>query len=119
MRSALKIDEKNFGADHPDVAIDLTNLGQLLFQTNRAEEAEPIMQRALRIDQKTLGEHHPQVAIDLYNLAVLYKATNRAVQAIPLMQKAVEVCKTSLGPNHIHTQGAKHILEEMENCENS
>ena len=42
MRRALAIDEKSFGADHPNVAIDLNNLAKLLKDTNRLAEAEPL-----------------------------------------------------------------------------
>ncbi len=52
MRRALDIDEKSFGPDHPNVAIDLNNLASLLQATNRLDEAEPLMRRALYIDEK-------------------------------------------------------------------
>jgi hypothetical protein len=35
------------GPDHPDVAIDLSNLAELLAATNRLSEAEPLLRRAL------------------------------------------------------------------------
>ena len=69
MRRALAIDREKLGPEHPDVAIDLNNLAQLLQATNRLEEAEPLMRRALAIDEKSYGPEHPNVAIDLNNLA--------------------------------------------------
>ena len=77
MRRALAIDEKSYGPEHPDVAIDLNNLAALLQATNRLPEAEPLMRRALTIDEKSYGPEHPDVAIDLNNLAALLQATNR------------------------------------------
>ena len=53
MRRALAINEKSFGPDHPNVAIRLNNLAQLLKATNRLAEAEPLMRRALAIDEKS------------------------------------------------------------------
>ncbi len=47
MRRALAIDEISYGNDHPAVARDLGNLAQLLHDTNRLAEAEPMMRRAL------------------------------------------------------------------------
>ena len=38
---------------------DLNNLAQMLKDTNRIEEAEPLMRRALEIDVAALGEQHP------------------------------------------------------------
>jgi hypothetical protein len=58
---------------HPDVAIDLNNLAQLLQATNRLAEAEPLMRRALEIDERSYGSEHPKVAIRLNNLAQLLK----------------------------------------------
>ena len=62
MRRALAIDEKSFGPEHPNVAISLNNLAQLLQATNRLAEAEPLMRRALAIDEKSFGPEHPNVA---------------------------------------------------------
>ena len=50
-RRALAIDEKSYGPDHPEVAIRLNNLAQLLKATNRLAEAEPLYRRALAIDE--------------------------------------------------------------------
>ena len=43
MRRAVAIDERCYGPDHPEIAIDLNNLAQLLQATNRLAEAEPLM----------------------------------------------------------------------------
>ena len=51
MRRALEIDEKSFGPDHPNVAIELNNLARLLHDTNRLDEAEPLMHDALEIEK--------------------------------------------------------------------
>ena len=59
---AQAIDEASYGPDHPDVAIDLNNLAQLLQATNRLGEAEPSICRALAIDEASYGPDHPDVA---------------------------------------------------------
>ena len=70
MRRALAIDEHSYGAEHPNVATDLNNLGQLLQATNRLDEAEPLMRRALAILETSYGEEHPRVASALNNLGL-------------------------------------------------
>jgi Tfp pilus assembly protein PilF len=45
-RRALAIDEKSLGPEHPNVAIRLNNLAELLSATNRLAEAEPLYRRA-------------------------------------------------------------------------
>jgi tetratricopeptide (TPR) repeat protein len=99
-RLALEIDEQIFEADHPNVAVDLGILAQLLQATNRLSEAEPLMKRALEIDEKTYGPVHPKVAIRLNNLAALLEATNRLPEAEPLMTRALEIDEKSYGPAH-------------------
>ncbi|HNG36576.1 MAG TPA: tetratricopeptide repeat protein [Nitrosomonas sp.] len=104
MCRALEIDEKSFGAYHPNVAVDLSNLAQLLQTTNRLSEAEPLMLRALKIDEKNFGADHPNVAIRLSNLALLLKATNRLSEAESLMRRAVIGFIRSLGTTHPNSQ---------------
>jgi hypothetical protein len=77
MRRALKIDEKSYGPDHPDVARDLNNLGQLLRATNRPAEAEPLYRRALAILEKSLGPDHPWSVGARNNLAGLKAALGK------------------------------------------
>ena len=48
-RRALAISEKSFGPEHPNVAIVLNNLAQLLRHANRLAEAERLMRRSLVI----------------------------------------------------------------------
>ncbi|HKH45369.1 MAG TPA: tetratricopeptide repeat protein [Thermoanaerobaculia bacterium] len=74
MRRALAIDEDSFGKKHPEVAIDLNNLAQLLKDTNRLEEAEPLMRRAVEIFEKSLGPEHPNTQAGRKNLANLLQA---------------------------------------------
>ncbi|MCB9006996.1 MAG: tetratricopeptide repeat protein [Ardenticatenaceae bacterium] len=47
------------GPEHPDVARDLNNLGQLLQAVGEYEAARPYMERALAIRKKALGPEHP------------------------------------------------------------
>ena len=46
-----------------EYALALNNLAQLLQDTNRLAEAEPLMRRALAIDEQSYGPDHPNVAI--------------------------------------------------------
>jgi len=100
MRRALDIDEHSFGTEHPNVASDLNNLAQLLQDTNRLAEAEPLMRRALDIDEKSFGPEHPEVAISLSNLARLLQDTNRLAEAEPLTRRALDIDEQSFGPEH-------------------
>jgi hypothetical protein len=72
MRRALAIDEASYGPDHPNVAIRLNNLAQLLKATNRTSEAEDPMRRCVAIflnfTRQTSHEHpHLRPAVKNYN----------------------------------------------------
>jgi hypothetical protein len=53
------------------VASALNNLAQLLQDTNRLSEAEPLMRRALAIWEASLPDHHPNVRGGRRNLQAL------------------------------------------------
>ena len=70
-RRALSIDEQAYGSDSPAIAPDLNNLAQLLGETGKFNEAEPLMRRALDIVWKFTrdnGYEHPHLrsALDDY-----------------------------------------------------
>jgi tetratricopeptide (TPR) repeat protein len=104
-RRALEIEEASLGPNHPDVAIFLSNLANLLQATNRLAEAEPLIRRALASDETSLGPNHPNVAIRLNNLAQLLKATNHLAEAEPLMRRGVKILLTFMArTGHEHPQ---------------
>jgi hypothetical protein len=92
MRRALDIDEASYGLDHPNVAIRLNNLAQLLQNTNRLADAEPLMRRAFVIFLSSLGLDHPNSQTVLRNYRQILQAqglSEEAIQAIlaPLLQQ--------------------------------
>ena len=92
--------EAKMHANEKLVAAALNNLGLLLKDTNRLEEAEPLMRRALEITTASFGEHHPVVARASNNLGQLLKDTNRLEEAEPLMRRALEIDTASFGEHH-------------------
>jgi hypothetical protein len=75
-RLALAINEKSYGAEHPNVAIRLNNLAVLLRATNRLAEAEALMRRHLAIFLRfgrATGHQHPhlETAVDNYRILLL------------------------------------------------
>ena len=120
MDGALALIEASRGKDHPDLAVRLNNLAQLLQATNRLGEAEPLMRRALAIDEASYGAEHPAVARDLNNLAGLMYATNRLGEAEPLMRRMVVIFlkfQRATGHPHPHRDVAlsnhAHLLRAM------
>ena len=109
-RRARACTNTSLGKDHPNIAIRLNNLAQLLQDTNRLGEAEPLMRRALAIDEAAFGNDHPNVAIRLNNLAALLQATNRLGEAEPLMRRALAIFEASFGNDHPNVATALNNL---------
>ena len=85
MRRALAIDEHSFGPDHPDIARDLNNLAQLLKDTSRSAEAEPLTRRMVEIFLKftrSVGYPHPLLQRAINNYAGLLQAMGRSREQI-------------------------------------
>ena len=99
-KRALKIKEKAFGADHPDVASTLNNIGMLSIvtvfhrsQTDRIflgllykmqgqlDDAQAQYESALEMQKKLYGSVHADVAATMSNLASLYTAQGKFYDA--------------------------------------
>ena len=77
MRRALKIDEDSYGKDHPNVAIRLNNLAQLLQATNRLGEGEPLMRRVVEIFSnftRATGHEHQYLKAAVANYIAMLEA---------------------------------------------
>ena len=116
LRRVLAIGEKSFGPDHPNVAVRLNNLAQLLQSTNRLDEAEPLMRRVISISETSLGPDHPNIATALNNLAMLLQNTNRLVEAEPLTRRVVDIFEKferETGKAHPNFSGALGNFAEL------
>jgi len=85
--------EKLLGAEHPDVATCMNNLGDFYCGRGRYSEAEPLIRQALAIREKSLGPEHRKVATSLNNLAVLYTIQGQYTAAEPLFLRALAIGK--------------------------
>jgi tetratricopeptide (TPR) repeat protein len=98
--AALAINEATLGPDHPEVAINLNNLGDLLRNLGRPGEARPLLERALAIDEAAYGPDHPEIATDLYNLALVLKDLELPEAATALLERALAIIEPVYGPDH-------------------
>ena len=67
-RASPPISEQVYEPDHPNVAIDVHNLGLVLLDLGDFKEARKCFERALKIDEQVYGPDHPNVAIRVNNL---------------------------------------------------
>ena len=118
-RSALA--EATALANTKFAAMASNNLAMVLHNTNRSEEAEPLIRRALEIDEATFGDQHPTVATHLNNLATLLRGTNRIEEAEPLIRRALEIVEAAFGGQHptvaIHLNNLAMLLSDTNRIE--
>lgn len=107
---ALKVAEKTFGLEHPNVATSLNNLGLIYQAQGKYEKAEPLYIRALEIDEKEFGKDHPDIAIDLNNLGLLCYFQGRYYEAKAFYERALKISEKALGPEH---PSVKALLENI------
>lgn len=77
----LNLAEKNFGPEHPDVAMALDNLAFLYRNQGQHAAAEPLSLRAQAIWDKVYDSGHPVAAVSLTDLAALHKPASEGKAA--------------------------------------
>ncbi len=97
---AVAIDEAAFGADHPNVAIRINNLGSVLQDQGDLAGARTAYERALAIDEAAFGADHPKVAIRVNNLGGVLQAEGDLAGARAAFERALAIGETALGPDH-------------------
>jgi len=99
-REALAQRERALGADHPEVALGLYNLGRALYQMGGYAEAQSLFERAARIRERALGPAHPDVGWTLYWLGLVHYRSGDLPQARSLLERALQIHERARGPNH-------------------
>ena len=114
---ALSIDEKVFGPDHPNVAIDVNNLGGVLQALGELQEARKCFERALKIDEKVYGPDHPKVAIRVNNLGGVLRDQGKLQEAKNYSERALLIDEKVYGSDHpniaIDVNNLGMVLKEM------
>jgi len=75
----------------------LNNLGRLLQQRNRLQEAEGHLREAVRVWERTEGVNHPKVGIALANLALVFSETGRFGEAERALRRSLDIAEREFG----------------------
>ena len=71
-KRALKIRQRLYGDNHPDVADSLNNIGVICHKLEELSAARKYHAKALGIRKKVYGEDHLEVACSLNSLGEVY-----------------------------------------------
>jgi tetratricopeptide (TPR) repeat protein len=88
-KRVLDMDDRLYGAESPDAARDLNNLGMYYQAAGEEAAAGQALERALAVARKNYGEGWLHVT---GNLSAYYTTHHRTADAKPLLTEAVEFC---------------------------
>ena len=100
LRKALARRQRENGARHPETAIAMTNLGNVLLPQGKLLEAERLQRVALPILEAALGQDHPRTGIVCANLAEVLRAKGDSVSAKALYRRTLGIDEKAYGPAH-------------------
>ena len=88
----------------------LFNMGYLLKNMGKLEEARPLFEQRLQGQRETLGDRDRSTLGAIYNLANLLERQGKLVEAIPLYTEALEGYVLLYGMEHAQTRSVAERL---------
>ncbi|MEW6745450.1 MAG: tetratricopeptide repeat protein [Planctomycetota bacterium] len=82
----------------------LVNLGTVLLQQRKLEDAEDQLRQALELDRKVFGDRHPETLKTMNNLALTLRELGSVREAEGLHRETLAIQHVVLGPGHPDTQ---------------
>jgi tetratricopeptide (TPR) repeat protein len=77
-----------------------TNIGLILMDQKKSDEALKILERSLAVRKRLLGDTHPHVAVSLNDIGICHSQAGRYEEALPLLQEAMQVRVAVFGESH-------------------
>jgi len=100
LEKALDIRTEALGPDHPDVAITLSDLGNVQWHKGDLAKAKALLDQALTIREKQFGPDSAEVANSLHDLGTLNYTQGNYGEARGLLERSLAIREKVLGPEH-------------------
>jgi tetratricopeptide (TPR) repeat protein len=91
----------------------LYNLGHVLNNLGRLDEAEPLLRQSLELRSSVLGAEHPDTFGSMRALGWLLKARGQLDEADRLLRTALDGYRRSLGPDHKESRTTSSLLDAL------
>jgi serine/threonine protein kinase/tetratricopeptide (TPR) repeat protein len=115
--TALAIRQREFGADSPEVAESLNDLGLEFMAEKKYPEAEKAHAQALAIRRQRLGDENTETATSLNDLAAAYRDQGKLKEAEAMAQEALRVRRKLLPADHVDIADSLRNLSMIEGSE--
>jgi tetratricopeptide (TPR) repeat protein len=102
LEESVRLVEAYYGPDHPGLAGSYLNLGGLLAQLERFDEAATMRERAYQFNLRALGPDSPATAHALAEYAAVVRAAGDPARALDLATQAAAVLRR-VQPVHYQT----------------
>ncbi len=101
LRDVLVALRAEFGEeDHPDIALNMGKLGQVLRRQGEFDAAAEQFRKALAMQRRVLDEDHPEIGNTLNNLSGVLHIMGDFEAAEPLLREALARSRQRLGDEH-------------------
>jgi tetratricopeptide (TPR) repeat protein len=97
---AARINEKNLGSQHPELAENFNALGLVFKIRGKMAEAEEYVRKAIAIIRAVYGDEHQKLALFINNLADVLSITAKYDEAKQLYAQAMAINTKCLGADH-------------------
>ena len=81
----------------------LSNLGVLLRDMGKLEEARPLYEEYMQGCKETLGDRHPHTLVSINGMGALLQDLGKLEEARPLLEEGLQARRETLGDRHPHT----------------
>ncbi len=96
-----------------DLASNMSNLGIILIDLGKLDEAEPLLDEALDLTIQSRGEDHPYVAFALNSRSGVHEARRNYRLAIADMDRALSIAEAAFGLDHPFIDHARGVRARM------
>src|SRR3978361_959401 len=100
LEQLIETRQRELGADHPDLANDLRDLGRLSHELGEMMDAQAQLGRALALHTEAFGAEHPEAATDINHLGLILHDLGDLDGAHAAFERALAIDENALGKEH-------------------